>query len=30
MSRIPAEMNVFSATEKPIDVVRIIKEEWGF
>jgi len=29
MGRILAKMNVFLATEKPVDVVRIIKEEWG-
>jgi len=29
MGRILAKMNVFLAAEKPIDVVRIIKEEWG-
>jgi len=29
IGRILAKMNVFLATEKPVDVVRIIKEEWG-
>jgi len=29
IGRMLAKMNVFLATEEPIDVVRIIKEEWG-
>jgi len=29
MGRILAKMNVFLATEKPIDVVRIVEEVWG-
>jgi len=30
IGRILAKMNVFPATEKPIDVARIIEEEWSF
>jgi len=30
IGRALAKMNIFLVTEKPIDVVRIIEEEWSF
>ncbi|ADM27577.1 hypothetical protein Igag_0748 [Ignisphaera aggregans DSM 17230] len=30
IGRALAKMNIFLATEKPIDIVKIIEEEWGF